>query len=110
MTANTTRHPPQTDSEGYLKNLNDWDEALGDHIAASEGIQLTALHWELISLIRAFYAEFQLSPAMRPLIKYARLHLGADKASSLYFLRLFPGSPAKVLSKIAGLPRPENCL
>lgn len=99
-----------TDAEGYLNNLSDWNEALAEHLAAAEDIQLSDAHWELITLIRRFYAEFQLSPAMRPLIKYARQQLGEDKASSLYFLRLFPGSPAKLLSKIAGLPRPENCL
>ncbi len=100
----------ESDSEGYLKNLEDWSESLAEQIAANEGIQLSPAHWELISLIRQFYSEFQLSPAMRPLIKYTRQHLGSEKASSLYFLKLFPGSPAKVLSKIAGLPRPENCL
>ncbi len=100
----------ESDSEGYLKNLEDWSESLAEQIAANEGIQLGPAHWELISLIRQFYSEFQLSPAMRPLIKYTRQHLGSEKASSLYFLKLFPGSPAKVLSKIAGLPRPENCL
>lgn len=100
----------ETDAEGYLKNLGDWNERLAEQIAATEGIQLGAAHWELISLIRQFYREFQLSPAMRPLIKYARQQLGAEKASSQYFLTLFPDSPAKRLSKIAGLPRPENCL
>lgn len=100
----------ETDTEGYLKHLADWDEAVAEQIANDEGIQLSAAHWELINLIRQFYSEFQLSPAMRPLIKYARQELGAEKASSQYFLNLFPDSPAKRLSKIAGLPRPENCL
>ena len=100
----------ETDAEGYIKHLHDWNEALAEQLAARENIELTPEHWELIVLIRQFYEEFQLSPAMRPLIKYAKLHLGAEKASSLYFLSLFPGSPAKLLSKIAGLPRPENCL
>ena len=47
---------------------------------------------------------------MRPLVKYCRLNLGADKGSSIYLMSLFPGSPAKLGSKIAGLPKPENCL
>ena len=51
-----------------------------------------------------------LSPAMRPLAKYIKLHLGAEKANSIYLMQLFPQSPAKYLAKIAGLPRPENCL
>lgn len=99
-----------TDGEGFLKNLDDWSEAVAQCIAEREGIQLAGDHWELILLIRRFYNTFQLSPAMRPLIKYARQELGDAKGNSLYFLSLFPGSPAKILSKIAGLPRPENCL
>ena len=35
---------------------------------------------------------------------------GKEKGSSMYLLQLFPGSPAKIGSKIAGLPKPDNCL
>ena len=47
---------------------------------------------------------------MRALVKYVRLRLGDDKGRSIYLLRLFPGSPAKIGSRIAGLPKPANCL
>ncbi|MDP4652293.1 MAG: TusE/DsrC/DsvC family sulfur relay protein, partial [Haliea sp.] len=46
----------------------------------------------------------------RPLVKWVKLHLGADCGRSVYLLSLFPGSPAKIASKIAGLPKPDNCL
>ena len=36
--------------------------------------------------------------------------LGKEKSRSIYLMQLFPPSPARVASKIAGLPRPENCL
>ncbi len=99
-----------TDAEGYLKNLDDWNPDVARQIAEQEGIVLTPAHWEIISLIRQYYAEFDLSPAMRPLVKYAALKLGADKGKSVYLLSLFPGSPPKLAAKIAGLPRPANCL
>lgn len=99
-----------TDEEGYLLDLTDWSPSVAEQLAAEEGLSLSEAHWELIELIQAFYKEFDHSPAMRPLIKYAKLKLGADKGNSLYFLSLFPGSPAKLLSRVAGLPRPENCL
>lgn len=101
---------PETDKDGFLANLNDWNNAIADELAASEGISLTDAHWEIINALRDFYQEFDISPAMRPFTKYLKQHLGADKASSIYLLRLFPDSPAKVAAKIAGLPRPENCL
>lgn len=101
---------PETDKDGFLANLDDWNNAVADELAASEGISLTEAHWEILNALRSFYQEFDVSPAMRPLSKYLKQHLGADKASSIYLLQLFPGSPAKVAAKIAGLPRPENCL
>ncbi len=101
---------PALDKDGFLTNLDDWNEAVAQALAASESIELTDAHWEIINLLRRFYDEFQLSPAMRPLSRYIREHLGADKASSIYLMTLFPGSPAKLAAKIAGLPRPENCL
>jgi tRNA 2-thiouridine synthesizing protein E len=51
-----------------------------------------------------------MSPAMRALVKYTEKKLGPEKGRSIYLLNLFPPSPAKVASKIAGLPRPTNCL
>ena len=99
-----------TDKEGYLKNLNDWSEAVAIAIASTENIELTDAHWEMIFLIRKFYQCYDMSPAMRALVKFTRKELGTEKGNSLYLLSLFPGSPAKLLSKIAGLPRPTNCL
>lgn len=101
---------PATDADGYLLQLKDWSPALAEQLAATEGIALEEPHWEMIDLIQGFYREFDSSPAMRPLVKYTQQQLGKDKGNSLYLLQLFPGSPAKLLSKIAGLPRPDNCL
>ena len=99
-----------TDKDGYLADLNDWSEDVAEIIAAKEGLSLSEAHWEIIHLLRDFYQEFELSPAMRPLIKYVRKKLGDEKAKSVYLLSLFPESPPKLGAKIAGLPRPANCL
>jgi len=98
------------DKDGFLLDHLQWNHKIAEQLAMHEGIELTDEHWQLIHLIRQFYAEFDLSPAMRPLAKYIKLHLGAECASSIYLMQLFPQSPAKYLAKIAGLPRPENCL
>tara|TARA_B100001540_G_scaffold287060_2_gene281292 strand:- start:427 stop:744 length:318 start_codon:yes stop_codon:yes gene_type:complete len=102
--------PGAFDSEGFLRNLADWDEDVAAQIAAAEGLSLDDAHWEVIALLREYYREFDASPAMRPLVKYCALKLGADKGKSIYLMSLFPGSPAKIGSKIAGLPKPDNCL
>ncbi|WP_193164388.1 TusE/DsrC/DsvC family sulfur relay protein [Microbulbifer hainanensis] len=98
------------DKEGFLRNREDWSPAVAKHLAEAEGITLTEAHWQVIALLQDFYREFELSPAMRPLVKYVGQHLGADKGRSIYLMQLFPPSPARIGSKIAGLPKPTNCL
>ena len=98
------------DKEGFLINLDDWNRQVAEQLASNEHITLTQQHWEIIDLLRQFYQQFELAPAMRPLVKFIGLQLGKEKASSLYLLQLFPGSPAKLAAKIAGLPKPDNCL
>jgi tRNA 2-thiouridine synthesizing protein E len=101
---------PARDREGYLTRLEDWSEAVAAELAREEGITLTDEHWALVALIRDFYGTYQVSPAMRVLVKHTRERLGQERGTSIHLLELFPGSPAKVLARIAGLPRPTNCL
>ena len=100
----------ETDDEGFLLNLSDWSPAIAKTIAQREDIQISEAHWEIIQIIKQYYSEYDHSPAMRPLVAYIKNNLAAEKASSIYLMKLFPGSPAKLAAKIAGLPRPENCL
>ena len=98
------------DNEGYLLDLNHWNEDIALQLAQKEGLLLTEAHWEVIYLLRDFYQEFEVSPAMRPLVKAVAKKLGAEKGKSMYLMMLFPGSPAKLIAKLAGLPKPKNCL
>ncbi|WP_249584559.1 TusE/DsrC/DsvC family sulfur relay protein [Pseudomonas viridiflava] len=100
----------ELDKDGFLKDLNDWSMDVAHALAGEEGLTLTAEHVEILELLRAFYAEFQLSPATRPLIKYTALKLGAEKGNSMHLNRLFNGTPAKLAAKLAGLPKPTNCI
>ena len=100
----------ERDPQGFLVHLSDWNETVARQIAHEENISLTDAHWEVIHLLRAFYDEFEISPAMRILVKAVKQQLGEEKGNSIYLMQLFPGSPAKYASKIAGLPKPTNCL
>ncbi|MDO6514361.1 MULTISPECIES: TusE/DsrC/DsvC family sulfur relay protein [unclassified Neptuniibacter] len=102
--------PIEFDDEGYLRDLSDWSPEMAIQIATTEGISLTDAHLEIINVVREFYQTYQLSPAMRPLVKAVSLKLGKDKGKSIYLMKLFPGSPAKIIAKIAGLPKPDNCI
>ena len=100
----------ECDKEGYLLDLNDWTEATASVLAEAEGLTLYQDHWQIITLLRDFYRQTETSPAMRPLIKLIKERLGEDRGSSIHLMNLFGGSPAKTAAKIAGLPRPTNCL
>lgn len=98
------------DQEGFLIDLNDWSEPVAEALGNAEGIALQAEHWEVLRVLREFYQEYQLSPATRPLIKYTALKLGPEKGNSMHLNRLFKGTPAKLAAKLAGLPKPSNCI
>ncbi|MFQ3787380.1 TusE/DsrC/DsvC family sulfur relay protein [Halomonas sp. A29] len=98
------------DPEGYLVDLSAWTPAIAEALAAEEGRELSAEHWEVIEVIRSFYSRYEASPAMRPLVKAVGQALGPEKGRSLHLMRLFPDSPAKVAARLAGLPKPANCL
>lgn len=98
-----------TDAHGYLRQRSDWSESVAMLIAEHEGIALTPEHWLVIGYVRAYYDEFQSSPAIRPLVKYLAQHWGPEKGNSLYLHTLFK-EPAKQATKIAGLPKPARCI
>ena len=97
------------DADGHLADAAAWSEAVAAHLAEQAAIQLGPAHWRVIRVARQFHAETGVPPSMRPLVKLLREQEPA-LASSIALLRLFPGSPATVVAKLAGLPRPDKCL
>ncbi|MCG9696647.1 TusE/DsrC/DsvC family sulfur relay protein [Shewanella sp. Isolate11] len=100
----------ETDPQGYLKHVSDWNEEIAVIIAEAENITLTEAHWEVINFVRNFYLEFNTSPAIRVLVKAIGQALGPEKGNSKYLYTLFPVGPAKQATKIAGLPKPAKCI
>lgn len=100
----------ETDVDGYLLDINQWNKDVAIAIAKLENIELTEAHWEVIDFVRDFYQEYNTSPAIRMLVKALALKLGTDKGNSRYLQRLFPDGPAKQATKLAGLPKPAKCL
>ena len=98
------------DENGFLSDTDNWSDDLAQAFATQEGITLTDAHREVLSLLRDYFAAFGDSPANRALVNYTKQQLGPEKGNSLYLMGLFPGSPARVGSRIAGLPKPKNCL
>lgn len=102
---------PGRNNEGFLENPWQWDDDVARVIAAESEIDLTDNHWEIIRLLRDFYTEHEMAPpSNRLFVKAVRERLGEERGNSIYLMQLFPGTPAKTACRIAGLPRPTNCL
>ena len=100
----------ETDEEGYLVNLSEWNEDIDKAIAVGENVDMTPNHWEVVNFLRDYYNEYQIAPAVRVLTKAIGKQLGEDKGNSKYLYELFPYGPAKQACKIAGLPKPTGCV
>jgi tRNA 2-thiouridine synthesizing protein E len=100
----------QTDKEGYLLNSELWNETIAQHIADLEEIEMTEERWQIVKFVRDFYLTYDTSPAMRALVKALQNKYGPEKGNSRYLYRLFPKGPAKIPTKLAGLPKPAKCL
>ena len=103
---------PPRNNEGFLDDPTLWSPTAAEQIASESGITLSEAHWEIIYMLRDFYAEHEMAPpAARFFVKAVKQEFGEDKGNSIYLMQLFPGSSAvKVACRIAGLPRPTNCL
>ncbi|NJO18105.1 MAG: TusE/DsrC/DsvC family sulfur relay protein [Thioploca sp.] len=100
----------ETDEEGYLVNLADWNEDAAKILAAQDELELTESHWEVINFLREYYDEYQIAPAVRVLTKAIGKKLGPEKGNSKYLYELFPYGPAKQACRFAGLPKPTGCV
>lgn len=98
-------------NEGFLENASAWTTEVAREIASEDAIDLSENHWEIIMFLRDFYKEHEISPpSNRLFVKAVKEAFGEEKGNSIYLMQLFPGTPAKTACRIAGLPRPTNCL
>lgn len=102
---------PVRNNEGFLEHAEDWTPEVAMAIATEDDIDLTEAHWQILRFLRDFYRKHEVSPpSNRLFVKAVREAFGEDKGNSIYLMQLFPGTPAKTACRIAGLPRPTNCL
>lgn len=101
--------PVLTDSEGYLRNLEDWSEDFVRALARQEELALTDEHWAVIRFLREFYAEHGVQAQVRAMIKHFTEAWGPERGSNHYLHELFPrGGPQKQGNRLAGLLRTKG--
>jgi len=98
-----------TDSEGYLRDLDDWSEAFARALARQEGLVLTDEHWEVIRFLRAYFHEHAVQPQVRVMIRHFAQAWGAQRGNNHHLHDLFPrGGPQKQGNRLAGLLRTKG--
>lgn len=90
----------EIDEQGYLKNIDDWNENIAELIAAREGVgELTADRRDMIRFMRNYYREHHFFPIVRSICKKA--HQPKECFTEKFI------DPVKAW-KIAGLPNPGD--
>jgi tRNA 2-thiouridine synthesizing protein E len=93
----------ELNNEGFMTDANAWNPGIGQAIADTLGLTLTARHWEVINYAREDFANKGSSPGLRRIAKNTGIAI-----KEIY--KLFPKGPGKKIAKIAGLPKPKSCL
>ena len=86
------------DKNGYLTNLNAWNDAVAGAIAKREGVKLTEENVVVLKFLRNYYMKFN----SFPLINMVCANLHKPKSC---MTKPFKMDPLKAW-KIAGLPQP----
>lgn len=99
----------QTDSEGYIRHLDQWSEDYAKALAKQEGLELTSEHWQVIYFLREFYAEHDIQAQVRVMIKHFAAEWGKERGNNHYLHLIFPkGGPQKQGNRLAGLLRTKG--
>ena len=99
------RNMPACDDQGYLFDPADWSEDLARELAHQENIQLSEQHWAAIRYMRDFFAEHQVIPDVRFVMRHLAEHHGGSR--NLVF-ELFPFGYVKQACRIAGMRKPRS--
>lgn len=89
------------DDEGFLENLDEWNEGIAKALADKDGVELTPEHWKIIKYMRHYFEEFMVAPVPKRMLKV----IGKSQSEiDSMFPKGFKGA-----CKFAGLPKPSGC-
>ena len=97
------------DENGFLSDTGSWSDDIAQAFAMQEGISLTNAHWEVLFLLRDYFAAFGDSPANRALVNFTKQQLGPEKGKASISWGYSPLAGAR-RQPHCGLPKPKNCL
>lgn len=98
------------DQDGHLVDYTIWNENVAQELARKLDLELTPWHFQILQAVRQFYHQFGHSPATRPLIKFLMKTVSSDINNAVLQEQFNTGLVARHLSRLAGIPKPPNCL
>lgn len=91
--------------DGYLVEINDWNEDVALAVAALDELEMSDKHMDVVRYLRSEHVDNAGNePNERTIMKVMGKTWG-KKPSSKDMYNLFPGTPSKQGRKIAGLPK-----
>ena len=106
MMGNTRTVLPPRDSEGYLRDPEDWSVEVMQALAAESGITLSNEQLHVVDFVRRYFEENQTVPEARAVLKFLKRSLGPELATRKYLYKLFPFGYAQQACKYAGMRKP----
>lgn len=101
----------ELDQDGHLCDHNIWTPDVAQQLANTLEVHLETEHLQILQQVRAFFTQFNHAPATRPLIKWLQKTLPEHDISNQKLQQLFnTGLVARHVNRLAGLPKPPNCL
>ncbi len=99
------------DQDGHLCDHTIWTMDIAQQLADTLDVHLKNEHLDILQQVRAFFDKFNHAPATRPLIKWLQQVLPEYDISNQKLQQLFnTGLVARHVNRLAGLPKPPNCL
>lgn len=108
---NSIQQNLRLDKDGHLCDHHDWSLGIAQELADTLNITLTQEHHTILLQVRQFFETYHHAPSTRPLIKYLNTTLPELNISNQKLQQLFnTGLVARHVNRLAGLPKPPNCL
>ena len=99
------------DQDGHLCDHTLWTPEVAQQLADTLNVSLNAEHLQILQQVRAFFNKFNHAPTTRPLIKWLQKTLPEHNISNQKLQQIFnTGLVARHVNRLAGLPKPPNCL
>ena len=95
----------ETTEDGYLVEVNDWNEEVAAAIAAADELEMTDQHWDVVRYLRSEHVDNGGNEPNERTIMKDMGKVWGKKPSSKDMYALFPEMPSKQGRKIAGLPK-----